>query len=70
MRYWTQFAETGDPNGDGRPFWPAYTDDETLLVLDGEITTGGWPRADGLDLLDRVLADERAAEDTDSLPRR
>jgi len=70
MRYWTQFAETGDPNGDGRPFWPAYTDDETLLVLDGEITTGGWPRADGLDLLDRVLADERAAEGTDSLQRR
>ncbi|MEE2963496.1 MAG: carboxylesterase family protein [Acidobacteriota bacterium] len=66
MRYWTRFAETGDPNGDGRPVWPAYADDETLLVLDGEITTGGWPRADGLDLLDRLFADQRAAGVTDA----
>jgi para-nitrobenzyl esterase len=70
MRYWTQFAATGDPNGDGRPLWPVYTDDETLLVLDGEITIGGWPRADGLDLLDRVFADEPAVKGSESLLRR
>ena len=23
--YWVQFAATGDPNGNGRPFWPGYT---------------------------------------------
>jgi para-nitrobenzyl esterase len=22
--YWTAFAKTGDPNGQGRPTWPAY----------------------------------------------
>ena len=66
MRYWVEFAEMGDPNGDGRPHWPVYGDDETLLVLDGEIATGGWPRPDGLDLLDRLLADEPVAEAIDS----
>jgi para-nitrobenzyl esterase len=65
MRYWTQFAATGDPNGAGRPVWPTYGDDETLLVLDGEIATSVWPRSDGLDLFDRLFADPRPATDTD-----
>jgi len=25
MGYWARFAETGDPNGDGAPFWPAFS---------------------------------------------
>ena len=25
VRYWTQFAATGDPNSSGTPTWPAYT---------------------------------------------
>lgn len=70
MRYWVQFAETGNPNGEGRPHWPAYGDDETLLVLDGEIVTGGWPRSEGLDLLDRVLADAPVVDVPNSLERR
>ncbi len=66
MRYWARFAETGDPNGDERPVWPAYTDDETLLVLGDDITTGTWPRAAGLDLLDRLFGDQRPAGDTEA----
>jgi para-nitrobenzyl esterase len=30
--YWASFAKTGDPNGDGRPRWPAYSAHEDRLL--------------------------------------
>jgi para-nitrobenzyl esterase len=30
--YWVAFAKTGDPNGDGRPKWPAYTQTDDVLM--------------------------------------
>jgi para-nitrobenzyl esterase len=30
--YWAAFAKTGDPNGDGRPHWPAYTAQTDILM--------------------------------------
>ena len=33
--YWTRFAATGDPNGDGAPEWPEYdAESDTWMVLD------------------------------------
>jgi para-nitrobenzyl esterase len=39
--YWARFARTGDPNGDGAPAWPGYTQkEERYLVFDNPVKTG------------------------------
>jgi para-nitrobenzyl esterase len=30
--YWVAFARTGDPNGDGRPKWPAYSAKDDVIM--------------------------------------
>jgi len=55
VRYWTNFAKQGDPNGTGVPTWPAYEAVEhTTLRLNP--TPGPIPGAhrEKLDLLERV----------------
>jgi para-nitrobenzyl esterase len=39
--YWTSFAKTGSPNGEGRPTWPTYDDAQQMIDFtnDGPIVT-------------------------------
>jgi para-nitrobenzyl esterase len=34
--YWTNFAKTGDPNGDGLPLWPSYNAADHQIMILGE----------------------------------
>ena len=62
--YWTRFAATGDPNGDGAPEWPEYDgESDTWMVLDapGPKATPGVLK-DRLDLLEAVYLERVGGE--------
>jgi para-nitrobenzyl esterase len=42
--YWIDFGKTGNPNGDGRPTWPNYTNESILIFTN----TGPVPKPDPL----------------------
>jgi len=49
--YWINFARTGDPNGEGLPDWPAFIENENMVMyIDGE--TGPKKHPD----LDKIMA--------------
>jgi len=51
--YWTNFAKSGDPNGDSVPVWPSFTiDNERVLHFDGSATAVGVPNLEWLRRLD------------------
>src|ERR1039458_1113930 len=51
--YWTNFAKSGDPNGEGLSVWPNFTTDgERVLHFDDTATAGGVPNLEELQRLD------------------
>lgn len=56
--YWTNFAKTGNPNGDGLPVWPQYNpqNEEMLDVeLDGKVVGKNDPRKARFDVVEKAF---------------
>jgi para-nitrobenzyl esterase len=61
--YWTNFAKRGDPNGEGVPVWPRYTDDNRrVMYFKDTATPGPVPGSDALTVLDAYFAWRRTPE--------
>ena len=43
MRYWSNFARSGDPNGAGLPKWPRYTEDKGASVMELDVVSKAAP---------------------------
>lgn len=55
--YWTNFAKRADPNGEGLPAWPAFTDRNPVVMhLGPTARTGPVPSAESLRVLDEYFA--------------
>jgi para-nitrobenzyl esterase len=56
--YWVAFARTGDPNGDGRPKWPAYSEKDDVIMdfAVGGPTAKPDPWKARLDLIERAAS--------------
>ena len=61
--YWTNFAKTGHPNGDGVPNWPAFSDTNPVVMHFHQTPrTGSVPSAESLEVLDAYFAWRRTPE--------
>ena len=58
MGYWVRFAETGDPNAEGRPPWPAYGDDDRYLELGDAIRARKGLEAEACRLYETKLTED------------
>ncbi|MBC31821.1 MAG: carboxylesterase [Muricauda sp.] len=56
--YWANFAKTGNPNGEGLPTWPLYTESEGKILdiqPDGEPVGKQDPRKARLDIIEKAM---------------
>ena len=61
--YWVNFAKHGDPNGDGVPQWPAFSDKNPQVMYFSQTPhTGPVPGAESLKVLDGYFAWRRTPE--------
>ena len=61
--YWTNFAKTGNPNGDGVPAWPEFTEgDQRAMYFHNGAQPGPVPGLNALEVLDSYFAWRRTPE--------
>jgi len=61
--YWTNFAKYGDPNGEGVPEWPAFSDEHPEVMYFGPAPhIGPVPSAGSLEVLDDYFRWRRTPE--------
>ena len=56
--YWTNFAKTGNPNGNNLPEWPKYNIQKAEIIdgsLNGEVTSMPDPRNERFDVLEKAF---------------
>ena len=61
--YWVNFAKRGDPNGEGVPYWPVFSEaNPTVMYFNQKPCPGPVPSAESLNVLDAYFAWRRTPE--------
>lgn len=61
--YWTNFAKYGNPNGEGVPEWPAFSEaNPKVMYFNQTPYVGPVPSADALEVLDKYFEWRRTPE--------
>jgi para-nitrobenzyl esterase len=61
--YWVNFAKQGDPNGEGVPVWPAFSESNPQVMYFSQTPHAGpVPSAEALTVLDAYFAWRRTPE--------
>jgi len=61
--YWTNFAKYGNPNGEGVPEWPAFSDANPVVMYFNQTPhTGPVPSVESLKVLDAYFKWRRSPE--------